>query len=139
MATIQIKRALTFEGTAAEAISKVKELSGDNALKIGEPMVVRYKSTTGGENRFRYLLVVCTNDNPVSLTIYPSFDSIEDFTNYVNSIVVGGGGGTATTADQISYSFNEEFFGEGSNQKQFNDSVLTYLTDVESRLSWKSI
>lgn len=132
MATsIQLKRALTFEGSADEAIAKVKELSGDNALKVGEPMIVRYKE----ESEYRFMLVTCTAVNPTSLTIYPAFDNLNDFAEYIKSLVPGGGGGT--TVDDLEYVFSE--MGGGSTQRQFNDAVITTLAGIEGTLTWQNI
>jgi hypothetical protein len=131
MATsIQLKRALTFEGTADEAIARVKELSGDNALKVGEPMIVRFREDSG----YRFMLVTCTAVNPTSLTIYPAFENLTDFANYIKSIVPSSGG---STVDTLEYIFSE--MGGGTTQRQFNDAVITTISDIEERLTWQNI
>lgn len=131
MATsIQLKRALTFEGTADEAISRVKELSGDNALKVGEPMIVRFRE----DSEYRYMLVTCTAVDPTSLTIYPAFENLTDFTNYIKSIVPSSGG---STVDTLEYIFSE--MGGGTTQRQFNDVVITTILDIDERLTWQNM
>lgn len=132
MATsIQLKRALTFEGTADEAIEKVKQLSGDNALKVGEPMIVRYKENS----EYRFMLITCTAVSPISLTIYPAFDNLTDFADYIKSVVPGGGSGT--TVDSLEYIFSE--MGGGTTQRNFNDAVITTISDIDKRLTWQNI
>lgn len=131
MATsIQLKRALTFEGTADEAIARVKELSGDNALKVGEPMIVRFRE----DSEYRYMLVTCTAVDPTSLTIYPAFENLTDFSNYIKSIVPSSGG---STVDTLEYIFSE--MGGGTTQRQFNDAVITTILDIDERLTWKNM
>jgi hypothetical protein len=131
MATsIQLKRALTFEGTADEAIARVKELSGDNALKVGEPMIVRFRE----DSEYRYMLVTCTAVDPTSLTIYPAFENLTDFSNYIKSIVPSSGG---STVDTLEYIFSE--MGGGTTQRQFNDAVITTILDIDERLTWQNM
>lgn len=134
---IQLKRAFTFTGTADEALSRIKALTGDKALKPGEQMAVRYLDVLN--SRYRYMIVTCTSVGVTGipeLSISPQFDDFRDFIKYVKDNV-GGGEGGASTADQLSYIFDNTVLGiQGENQEQFNDLVMHVLESMQDSLTW---
>lgn len=134
---IQLKRAFTFTGTADEALSKVKALTGDKALKVGEQMAIRYLDSLN--SRYRFMIVTCTSIGVTGipeLSISPQFDDLRDFIKYVKDNV-GGGEGGASTADQLSYIFDNTAIGiQGENQEQFNDLVMHVLESMQDSLTW---
>lgn len=148
MATIQLKRAFTYNGSAVEAIDKISRLSGDSALKVGEPMAVRYlESSTASDGstitRYRYLTVICieaaTVSSPATLTILPSFDNLSDFASYIKTIVPSGGSGSiVVSASDLEYIFSDENLEiSGNTQAEFNGYIINILNSLTSRLTWK--
>lgn len=133
MATIQLKRAFTFSGSANDALTSIRaKIESDSLLSVGEPMVVRY---TDGDI-FRYLMVVCTATSPASLTVYPSFSDLNDFAEYIKSISPSG----SVTADDLQYVFeNLDLEISGSTQSDFNGAVIDLLVELKKRLSWQVI
>lgn len=135
---IQLKRAFNFKGSANEALAKLKQLDGDAALSSGEPVAVRYWD--GYSASFKYLLAICTSPktdtDPATLCVYPSFESIDAFADYIQSFVTAASG--AVTADQLKYVFNNAELGiSGESQADFNSGVINILQVLNDRLTWK--
>lgn len=134
---IQLKRAFTFTGTADEALSKIKALTGDQALKAGEQLAVRYLDVLN--SRYRYMLVLCTSidvDGVPQLSITPQFDNLRDFIKYIKDNV-GSSEAGASTAEQLVYIFDNQDLGiQGENQEQFNNLIMHVLESVQDSLTW---
>lgn len=134
---IQLKRAFTFTGTADEALSKIKALTGNQALKAGEQLAVRYLDVLN--SRYRYMVVLCTSigvDGVPQLSITPQFDDLRDFIKYIKDNA-GSSEAGASTAEQLTYIFDNQDLGiQGENQEQFNNLVMHVLESMQDSLTW---
>ena len=92
---IQFKRIKGFTGSFNEAVARIKT---EVKLNPGEPLICAYKNTDDTESFFLTVGTICTTGPTVK--VFPAFNDLTDFENFVKSKC--GSGATFDLGEAVS-------------------------------------
>lgn len=163
ISNIQFKRVLNYNGNINDAIDCIKnKLSPE--LESGEPIIVSYLDKTIK----KYFLALGIDKTIKSIQIFPMFENMNDFIEFINKIVTVSGQGVndknnssesdisitkdsdgnfvlklkamVINADNVGYTYvNSEGETITITQDKFNFDITNRIDTFENKLSWKLI
>lgn len=159
---IQLKRVLNYTGSFDDAITCIRTKLNP-PLTEGEPIICSYTD----ENIKKYFLGVCTDATLQKIIVYPAYDNLNDFVNFIVKLIKQNGGindtnisdesdisitkdpttgnytlklkASVINADNINYTYTEGGQEITISQNEFNLNITSELNTLNDIVKWKKI